>query len=414
VTAAGSGAGTAAASAAPAAAASGGGRRAEWAAVGAHFLLLGYAYGNWVARIPAVADATDAGPGALGAALLAITAGAAVSMPLVGRLCARRPTRSVVPVAGLLTALTLPLPALARSPWTLAAALAAFGMAQGALDVSMNANAVAAVRRAGRPLMPAFHGMFSVGGLVGAAIGGLAAAAGIGVLEHLTAAAAVSAVICLVAARWLPPDPAARPADPGRPHVRVRIDVLLIVLGAIGFCSALGEGAMADWSALFLHTVLRAGEGAAAAGYAAFSIAMAATRFGGAAVLARYDPGRVLTAGCALAAAGALATVLAPVAALAIVGFAAVGVGLSCAFPVLINAAGAHPLGSGPAISVVTTVGYTGFLAGPPLIGAIAQATGLRVGLAVVAVVAAAGAVMAARLREQLRRHDPSRPDAGP
>src|SRR5205823_7945698 len=111
-------------------------------------------------------------------------------------------------------------------------------------------------------------------------------------------------VIALVAARWLPPDSVERSRQDGGPPRRrlVRVDALLLVLGAIGFCSALGEGAMADWSALFLHTVLRADEGLAAAGYAAFSIAMAVSRFGGAAVLARYDPGRVLTTGCALAA----------------------------------------------------------------------------------------------------------------
>ncbi len=418
----------------------------EWGAVAGAFFLLGYVYGNWVARIPAIAAATGAGPGALGAALLAITAGAAVSMPLVGRLCARRPTASVVRVAAVLMPLTLPLAAFARSPWTLGLALGVFGMAMGALDVSMNANAVAAVRRAGRPLMPAFHGMYSVGGMVGAAIGGLAAAQGVGVLRHLVAASALGVVLGLVAGRRLPPDPAptaapigiptadrpGQPASPGRIAGRRgrraavpiagrprrfaglrRVDTLLIALGAIGFCSALGEGAMADWSALFLHTVLRTGEGAAAAGFAAFSVAMSVSRFGGAAVLSRYDPGLVLAVGCSLAALGALLAALAPVAALAIVGFTAVGIGLSCAFPVVLNAAGAHPLGSGPAISVVTTVGYSGFLAGPPLIGGIAQWAGLRWGLAAVVLMAAVGAVLAGRRREELRRHDPSR-DARP
>jgi len=390
--------------------------RAEWAAVGVAFLLLGYAYGNWVARIPAVAEATGAGPGVLGAVLLALPAGAAISMPLVGRLCARRPTASVVRVAAVVTPLTLPPVALARSPWTLAVVLALFGMAQGALDVSMNSNAVSAVRRAGRPLMPAFHGMYSVGGMVGAALGGLAAAQGVGVLPHFVAAAALGVAAALAAGRWLPPDPApqpVQPAGPGRLSGLRRVDGLLIVLGAVGFCSALGEGAVADWSALFLHTVLHSGEGAAAAGFAAFSVAMALSRFGGAAVLTRYDPGLVLAAGCTLAAAGTLLAVLAPVAVLAIVGFAAVGVGLSCAFPVVLNAAGAHPLGSGPAISVVTTVGYTGFLAGPPLIGGLAQWVGLRWGLAAVAVAAATGAALAARRRDQLRRHDPSRHPVG-
>ena len=416
----------------------GAGHRIEWVAVGANFWLLGYAYGTWVARIPPIAETTGSSPGVLGAVLLSITGGAAVSMPLAGRLCARLSSAAVVRVAAVLTPLTLPLAALARAPWTLAVALAVLGMAQGALDVAMNTNAVAAVRRAGRPLMPAFHGMFSVGGMVGAGLGGLAAAHGVGVLAHFTWAAAGGTAVGLVAGRRLPldpvpdPTPGARSDQMSHPAQNVdspaaqsarqarsrlaglrRIDGLLIALGAIGFCSALGEGAMADWSALFLHTVLETGEGTAALGYAAFSVAMALSRFGGAAVLRRHDPGLVLSAGCGLAAGGVMLAVFAPVAPLAVVGFAAVGVGLSCAFPVLLNAAGAHPLGSGPAISVVTTVGYTGFLAGPPLVGALGQWAGLRVGLAAVAAFAAFGAALAARRREELRRHDPSREAAG-
>jgi MFS family permease len=171
---------------------------------------------------------------------------------------------------------------------------------------------------------------------------------------------------------------------------------------------------MADWTALFLRDTLHTSDGVAAAGFAAFSVAMAVSRFGGSAVLLRWDAARVVAVGCLLAAAGTLLAVTAPVVPLALIGFTAVGIGLSCAIPVAFNAAGAHPLGSGPAISLVSTVGYSGFLAGPPLIGALAQWTGLRVGLGAVILFCAAGAALAVRWRDALRTHDPSRPTPAP
>jgi predicted MFS family arabinose efflux permease len=439
--------------------------RRERIAVSTLFTLLGVLFGAWVSRIPAVADAVGAGPGLLGLILLAIAGGSVLSMPFVGRLCQRRSSTVVAAWFGLAAPLSLPLAGLAAeagSPALLAAALAVFGATNGGLDVAMNANAVATVRHARRPLMPGFHGLFSVGGMLGAATGGLLAAAGLGFVAHFTLVAAAGVAATLLIARWLaadpavpradptvpradpaaPTDPAARlqtggPAGPGadpdaqpagrdstRPGTGTetarparglirstlgRLDVLLVVLGAVTFCATLGEGAMADWTALFLRNVLHTSDSIAAAGYSLFSIAMAAARFGGGAVLRRWDPAQVVTVGCLLAAGGTVLAVLAPVAPVAVVGFAAVGAGLACAIPVTFNAAGAHRLGSGPAISMVTTVGYTGFLVGPPLIGLLAQWAGLRLGLSAVALACAIGALLAFTWRKALREHDPSR-----
>lgn len=386
--------------------------RSEGLAVGTVFALNGALYGSWFARVPDAADRTHSTPGVLGLTLLAVAAGAIAAMPFAGRLCVRVDSRYVVITAAALNCLSLPLIALVTSPVTLAAVLALYGVGAGSTDVSMNTNAVAAIRRAGRPLMPLFHGAFSAGGMAGAVAGGLAAAH-IGLGRHFAATAAVGLLILGLVARALPVDPPTTKATKARtdpPAARVRrFDGTIAVLGAVAFCSAVGEGAMGDWSALFMRNVLGTSAGLAAAGFAAFSLTMAAGRFAGTAVLLRLGPDRTLMAGCVLSATGALAVILASVPVVALVGFAAVGAGLAYGFPIALNAAGAHPIGSGPAIGLVSTVGYAGFVAGPPAIGLIAQWASLREGLAVVAVAAVAGLALAVTHRRLLREADPSR-----
>lgn len=386
--------------------------RGEGYAVGTIFALNGALYGCWFARVPDAADRTHSSPGVLGVTLLSIALGAIVAMPFAGRLCARIDSRYVVITAAALNCLALPLIALANSPLTLAAALAVYGVAAGSTDVSMNTNAVAAIRRAGRPLMPLFHGAFSVGGMIGAAAGGLAAAH-VGLGRHFTISAVVGLAVLGLAARRLPPDPPVSEAPaagdpPSVPRAR-RFDGTIAVLGAVAFCSAVGEGAMGDWSALFMRDVLGVTAGLAAVGFATFSLTMATGRFAGTAVLLRFGPARTLICGCALATAGALAVVLAPGPVVALAGFAVVGAGLAYGFPIALNAAGAHPSGSGPAIGLVSTIGYAGFVAGPPAIGLVAQWADLRVGLGVVAVASVAGLLLAVTHRRLLQEADPSR-----
>ncbi|MGB9377888.1 MAG: MFS transporter [Mycobacteriales bacterium] len=388
-------------------------RRESWG-VAAVFTLNGAILGSWVARVPDAASQTGSSPGVLGLALLGIAGGAIVAMPVTGRICARLNTRHVVTTAAATNVLSLPLIALAHTPVQLAGALIVYGATTGATDVAMNTNAMAAVRLAARPLLPVFHGAFSAGGMVGAAVGGLAADRA-GMRPHFLAAAAIGLVVVAMAYRWLPTDPpTTHPADAPGTAPR-RFDATIAILGAIAFCSALGEGAMSDWSALFMRDVLDTGAGTAAAGFTAFSLAMTISRFAGTAVLGRYGPASTLVGGCSLAAAGALVVVLSPAPAVALVGFFAVGAGLAGGFPIALNAAGAHASGSGPAIGVVTTIGYTGFLAGPPAIGFVAQWTNLRIGLTLVAVAAGVSLVLAIAQRRLLTEADPSQgPPASP
>jgi Major Facilitator Superfamily len=417
--------------------------RAEWAAVATMFAVSGALFGNWFTRIPTAADLIGAGPGLLGGILLGAAVGAIASMPYVGRLCSRQGSVLMTPVAGVLTAGTLPLVGAAAhtgSPLALALSLVVFGAFSGGMDVAMNANAVAVVRRAQRALMPGLHAMFAVGGMIGAGMGSLASRLGLGILTHLSIAGILGILAVLLAGRFLAPDrpdatsspePAPAPAasavagaapaigaEPAAAAGRLReylqratgsVDGLLVLFGAVAWCCAVGEGAMADWTALFLRNVLHTSEAVGGIGYAAFAVSMAAGRFSGGWILRRWDPATVLIAGAALTVGGIALSVSVLAVPAAVVGFAAVGAGVGYGFPVALNAAGAHPLGAGPAIGLVTTVGYSGFLVGPPLIGGLAQLAGLRVGLTAVALIAAVGGVLAFRCRAALRQYDPSR-----
>jgi MFS family permease len=366
-------------------------------AVSAVFFVNGALFANWVARVPAVKDAVGAGTGALGVALLGIAVGSLLTMPMAGRWCDRYGSGRVVLVTGLATALALQAPAHVQRPVTLGLALVLYGAAFGALDVAMNVQAVAVVRRLERPIMPWFHAAFSLGGLTGALVGAGAAGVGVSPAWHFALVTVATAAVVLAARpHLLPPEPAQhdRTDAPVVGRRRRRVPLLLVGLGAIAASAAVGEGGMADWAALFLRDVRDTGAGFAALGYAAFSVAMTAGRLGGEKAIGRFGPMRVLRYGGLAAASGIVATVVVPSPVVALVGFALVGIGFSCAFPVALTTAGESGTGSGGSeIATVSVIGYLGFLAGPPLIGLLAEVVGLR---GAMLAIAAAGVGLAA------------------
>jgi MFS family permease len=371
--------------------------RAARVATAAVFFLNGFGVGNWVARIPAVEAGLGLGVGALGLALLGVAAGALVAMPLAGRLVARRGSGPVTVVGALAFAASLTLPGLAPSLATLTLALLVFGAANGTVDVAMNAQAATVERGYGRPIMSSFHALFSLGGLAGAAAGGAAASRGVGVLAHLCAvAAAVGVAVAVAGTRLLPAGADAA----GDAPAFARPTRALLALGVVAFCVLFGEGAMADWTAIYLRDVAGTGPGLAAAGYAAFSLAMAGGRTVGDALTVRLGAARLVRGGGALAAVGLLLAVAVPTPWAVVAGFGAVGAGFSTIFPSVLAAAGRTPGESaGTAIAAVSTFGYTGFLAGPPVIGFVAEATSLRGGLALVAVTSLLVAALARAVR---------------
>ncbi|MBQ4853276.1 MFS transporter [Rhodanobacter sp. B2A1Ga4] len=346
------------------------------------FLVSGIGMAAWAPMVPYAKARLGLDEAQLGMLLLAFGGGSMVSMPLVGWLTHRFGSRRVIGAGGLLLCLALPLLALAPGVATLALALLYFGAALGAVDVAMNAHAVEVERRDGRPLMSGFHGLFSIGGLSGAAGMSLLLALGM----PLTAAAVVMAALLavVVVTQW--PRLIEHVEDVGERAAFGMPRGIVLVLGLLCFISFLAEGSMLDWSAVFLRDFRGFPAASAGLGYAAFSVAMAVGRLGGDRIVARFGPVLTVRLGACTAAAGfLLASMLAwPPAALS--GFVLVGLGAANIVPVMFGAAGRLPGTSpGMAIAMVTTLGYAGLLSGPALIGFLAQASSLPVALAAVA-----------------------------
>ncbi|MBO1438514.1 MFS transporter [Meiothermus sp. CFH 77666] len=345
------------------------------------FFVCGFILAAWVSRIPAIKQSLGLNTGELGLVLLGAPVGLVLAMPLTGWLIAHLGSRPVLTFAALSNCFSLPLLALAPSGWTLALALFVFGFANAAMDISMNAQAVEAERRYARPIMSSFHALFSLGGLLGAALGGAAAAAGMGPLPFFIWMAVASALGMLWASRHLFE---VRPASSGPRFVWPK--GVLLGLGLIVFCTGLGEGAVGDWSAVFMKQVIGSSEAVAALAFSAFSVAMVVGRLTGDALTHRFGPVALARGGGLLAAAGFITTLLAARPEVALLGFVMIGLGYCTLFPLAFSAAGRVPgVQPGVALASVATLGYLGFLAGPPVIGLIAHATSLRVSFALVA-----------------------------
>ena len=407
------------------------------AAATAFFAVDGFVFATWAVRIPAVKAATHASPAALGLALLGLSGGAIATMAISGALCRRFGAGRMTVGSAILLLLALLLPPLARSAPALALALLVFGAAYGSLNVSMNSLAISVVAALRRPVMPSFHAAWSFGGLAGAALGGLLApylaplphfalvcAGGLAVtawygrtlLTHpLAAAGAVTGEIpdpregaggqgalpdsSVGPGSGVSPDSGVSPGsgagDGGRASRRgiSRGWRVVLVFGLIALCSAYGEGAIGDWGALHLRQDLGAGPRLAAAGYAAFALAEACGRLAGSWLLVRLGQTRVLVLGGLTACAGMLAAALAPSVPVVLAGFALTGLGVANMFPAAMTRAG---LVAGPnGVAAASTLGYGGFLLGPPTIGFLATAVGLSTGLTTVSVLALVAALLA-------------------
>ena len=363
------------------------------------FFVDGALFASWVSRIPALASHVGADSAQLGLALLAPAVGALVAMPAVGRWLPGRSSRSFCRVATAALALAVMLPALAGSVALLAVALLAVGLANSALDVSMNAHGVTVERRLGRPVLSSLHAAFSFGGCAGAGAGALAAATGVSPAVHLAAAGIVFGSVGLLAGRHLLPTDAASGRNSERLRV-MRLPVRLALLGAACFCAFLAEGGAADWSAKLVRDDLAGTAALGAITYATFSLAMGTGRLLADAIWARWGPVRLLQRFSLVASAGFAAALAVGSAPAAVAGFAALGLGLSAAAPTLFRSAAGQPgVATAPALATVSTLGYTGFLAGPPIVGALAQLTSLRLacGLFVVAGLFVLGLAFATR-----------------
>lgn len=370
-------------------------RRARLA-VGLVFFANGAVFGSWAPQIPLVQERLGLSPATLGAALLATAVGALCAMVLAGMAIARYGSAPVTRATGIALCLSLPAAALAPDLGLLVAALALLGFANGLMDVAMNAHGVAVELRLNRPIMSSLHGLFSLGGFVGAGLGGLALAR-LAPGTHAVLAGALTLSLVLAAGRFLLPGRIDLASTGPR---LVRPSGAALVLGFLAFLVLMSEGAALDWSAAWLRTELGVDSAHAGLAFAAFSASMAASRFAGD-MLRRRLGAVVLVRGSALIAVSgfALALLVATPAA-AILGFACAGLGLANTVPVLFGAGGRlKDSDPGSGIAAVAGIGYLGFLAGPPMIGVLAQFTSLGQALGVLVVACGLVALLASRVR---------------
>jgi predicted MFS family arabinose efflux permease len=436
--------------------AAGAGLRRAGLATAVVFATNGFLLASWVTRLPATRDRLGASAAELGLVLLAPGFGSLLSMPFSGRWCRRFGSRAVVAATTVAASAVMVALAVVPTLVALGATLFVWGSFYGSWDVAMNVHGSAVEQRAGRDWMPRYHACWSVGGIAGAGCGALAAQLGGPLVLHFAAVAVVCTVLVMVSLGSFiedraalaeatptpapapgashppapgalhPPDPAPGPPEGERSRRRASVPAAvhslsgeghgphaeghsprrvltgrLLLVGLVTICATTLEGAAADWLALFLTDERGATASLAAFGYAVFAVAMAAGRFSGTAVAERLGRHGAVRVGGLVSFAGVLLTVLGPGLASAYVGAALWALGVCLVFPAAVSAGGEAPYRPADAIAAVTTIGYGGFLLGPPLIGLLADRVGLGRALLVLLVLAAGIAALAPAVRSR-------------
>lgn len=348
------------------------------------FMGLGVLVGTWGAHIPSVRAHYVLDEMTLSLVLLAAALGTVGALFVAGRIVGWLGARSATALAVGLACVSLGIVLESPGLFALLPLMLVFGAAMSILDVSINTEGAALESLSGRPIMSNLHGMFSVGGMTGAALASLMLAAGVAPRLQLVGVCAGVAIVALSAARWMLETHAGSGDDSGKVHFAWPRGLLLII-GLLVLAGMTAEGVMYDWCVLYLNQEVGVSQARAALGYAIFSGAMAASRFGGDALRERYSERGLLRFGAGMAAVAMAVVLLSAHPWVALFGFALTGAGLAPVAPILFNAATRVPgVSRAAAIASVTSIGYSGFMIGPPLIGSIATATSLTAALGVV------------------------------
>lgn len=344
--------------------------------ISVYFFVLGSMFATWASRLPAVKAHLHLSDGELGTVLLGMPIGSILVMPLAGWLTSRFGSRSVVVASSIIYSCVIPCLALIPEAWMLGIALLFAGASGDLINIAANDQAIHLERMYGKSIMSSFHAFFSVGGIIGSLVGGKMQEYNIDLFNHFCIMGCFSILISGTFSRFLLS--LHTEIDLEKP-IFVKPDKTIIGLGIIGLCVMLGDGAMADWSSIYLTNLLPKNSGWTTAGYTAFSFAMAAGRFGGDWFTNRRGVQKTLIISGILSGLGLLLALLIQESYIVIIGLAFVGLGFATVVPLVYSAAGqSTTMNAGMAIAAVSTVSYFGFLFGPPLIGWISEAVGLR------------------------------------
>ena len=373
-------------------------RKTHRVAVGALFFLLGLCFASWASRIPSIQQHMGISEAGLGGVLLAIPLGQLLSLPLAGWLVAKTGSRKVVIWGVVLYAVALLGLGWAANLYQLLPCLVLFGVGGNLTNISVNTQAVGVERLyKHKPIMASFHGLWSLAGFVAAAVGSFMIGHAVSPGVHFVLIALFIVAGLAVSAGYTVRKDSG--VDPDQP-IFVKPDKELLGLGAIAFCALICEGAMFDWSGVYFKKVIHADKDWVGAGYTAFMSTMALGRFGADWLAGRLGAKRVIQLCGLLTAMGLLVAVLLPTLPTALLGFLLVGFGTSAVVPLVYSAAGKSThMSAGMALAAVSTIGFFGFLLGPPVIGLVAGATSLRVSFALIAFMGLCVSAVASRVR---------------
>jgi MFS family permease len=372
-------------------------RRLHRIAVSSFFFLTGICFASWASRIPDIQAKLQLNSAALGGILLCLPIGLITSLPIAGFLVAKYGSRIIVMMAAILYSITLPMLGFAATTTELMIALFVFGFGGNMLNISINTQAVGTEVLYQKPIMASFHGIWSLAGFTGAAVGTLMVRFHMIPPYHFLCITGFAFAILFIFSGNLIRKDSNR--DEKQP-IFVKPDKYILNFGLIAFCSMICEGAMFDWSGIYFAKVVRPDPAFVTVGYTAFMCTMATGRFVGDWVAFRLGMKRMLQLSGILTASGLLLAVCFPQFITATIGFLIVGAGVSSVIPMIYSAAGKSSVMSpGVAIAAVSTIGYLGFLIGPPFIGFIAQATSLRVSFSLIAVMGTMIAVIASKIK---------------
>ncbi|RFS23225.1 MFS transporter [Chitinophaga silvatica] len=373
-------------------------KRAARIAVSSLFFLTGLCFASWASRIPDIQQALHLNDAGLGGVLLALPVGSIISLPIAGILVSKYGSRNVLLLAATAYAIVLPSLGLAHESWQLSLFLMLFGFCGNLANIAVNTQAVGVEALYGRSIMASFHGLWSVAGFSGAAIGTLMTFLHLPPLYHFLIISAMAWTIVGFAMNHLLTHSGNESSTPT--SLFKKPDLFLFTLGIIAMCSMICEGTMFDWSGVYFRRVVEARPGISGAGYAAFMSTMASGRFIADYLTTRFGVKKMLLGSGLFTAIGLLIAVIFPYFTTSFLGFMLVGAGVSAVVPLIYSAAGKSKIMSpGMALATVSTIGYLGFLFGPPLIGFVSQATNLRIAFALIAVMGASISIMSARIK---------------
>jgi MFS family permease len=354
-------------------------------AVSIFFFISGFTFSSWASRIPTLQENLHLNEAQLGSVLFALPMGLILTLPFTGMLLGRVSSRSVMLAGALLYAVLLPALGLVNQVWQLVIILFLFGSSRNFLNISINAQSVGVQALYKKSIITSFHGIWSVAGFAGAALGSLMISWNVSPFIHFVIVGALTLVMIVFSfGDALPGD---AKTDTKKPLLALP-DKPLLKLGLIAFGSMACEGTMYDWSGIYFQKEIHVAPNYIGMGYVAYMCAMAAGRFAGDKLVNRYGAQRMLQVCGSLIAAGLLIAVCFPYFITGMIGYLVTGFGVSCVLPLVFSITGKNTkLAAGPTIAAVSVVGYLGFLLGPPVIGYIAQAANLRWAFALVAVI---------------------------